>query len=437
MAASIIPVQFLRLKSPVLDFSRILETAVQKFQDTAMTEEFPRLLVATEFPPNAAGGGGAIVRQMLQGWPVEKLSWWSCLPEGDRGFGQQVAAHRVAAAPDRLRPNRRLARQKAWLMDTFWVPRATRHLRQTLTELRPEVVWVIPHAWSIAPLARVLPGAGIGFHVSVHDYPDLKNQVDSLGGDRCDRWLKGLEQLYAHATTRDAICQPMVDDLRRRTQAGGTVIRAGLEAKDFERLQTPVTADAGNPIRIAYAGTIHVPEVFAQFVAVLGKIRRQLPRPVRLDFFGNHSCRGFPWFDASWMTEHGNLPAQPLNEALRKCTWGFSPMAMTDEDPSYNRFSFPTKFVSYLTAGLPVLSLGQPASSILKMAAAYETGVCLTTVDETVLAGQLLAALNEPAPGAKYHPGLRRCAEAEFDGGRMRTTLHGFLKNSAFLSDSV
>jgi hypothetical protein len=45
-----------------------------------MTEKFPRLLVATEFSPNAAGGGPAVVRQMLKNWPAEKHRWQSCRP---------------------------------------------------------------------------------------------------------------------------------------------------------------------------------------------------------------------------------------------------------------------------------------------------------------------------------------------------------------------
>ena len=31
-----------------------------------MDSDFPKLLVATEFPPNAAGGGAAVLRQMLK-----------------------------------------------------------------------------------------------------------------------------------------------------------------------------------------------------------------------------------------------------------------------------------------------------------------------------------------------------------------------------------
>ena len=51
-----------------------------------MITKFPRLLVATEFPPNASGGGAAVVRQMLKDWPVDRLFWWSPLPDNDPMF---------------------------------------------------------------------------------------------------------------------------------------------------------------------------------------------------------------------------------------------------------------------------------------------------------------------------------------------------------------
>ena len=62
-----------------------------------------------------------------------------------------------------------------------------------------------------------------------------------------------------------------------------------------------------------------------------------------LDLFGAHSYANESWFDRSWMREHGDLPERELLNKLRACTWGLAPMALTDSDPRYNRFSFPTK----------------------------------------------------------------------------------------------
>jgi hypothetical protein len=389
-----------------------------------MNEHFPRLLVATEFSPNGSGGGAAIVRQMLKGWPVEKLFWWSCLPETNHCFGQKTAAHAVARIPARLYPQQRLRSQKSWLLENVWSPWAVRHFRKTLERLQPDVVWAIPHGWSIPPLARVLPSGPVGFHVSIHDYMDMQGYSARYGRARAKRLAKLADGIYASAVSRDAICHPMVDDLRARTGANGTVAHAGLEAEDFEFLKTGSEPEAGS-IRIAYAGSIQVASVFDIFVAALLKIRGQLPRPVTLEFYGDHSHRDRKWFDASWMTEHGNLPAAQLTAALKKCTWGFSPMDLTGDDPRYNRFSLPTKFVSYLAAGLPVITLGHPECSVVKMAAAYHVGVCVTTADVQQIGGQLAGALAEPEPGLKFRAGILRCAAAEFDAAKMRSVLRG------------
>lgn len=364
------------------------------------------------------------MRQMLRDWPVEKLSWWSCLPENDNRFGQRVSAHRVARIPSRLYPNTRLRWQKSWLLEHIWTSWAARHFRQTLAELRPEAVWVIPHAWAIPPLANQLPNCRTGFHVSIHDYMDSRAYKARFGRGRSRRLVEMTERLYSEATTRDAICEPMALDLQAQTgKKADLIVRAGLVKEDLERVQGEQKEPAAD-IRIAYAGTILVEDAFEIFVNVVSAIRERLPAPVRLELYGSHSYRDRKWFDARWMREGGNLTEQELSEALRGCTWGFLPMGLDDNDPRYNRFSLPTKFSSYLAAGLPVITLGHPESSVVKIARAYDVGVCLTAQGFDDLCAQLLAALAEPAPRQRFAREIQRCAIAEFDAVRMRRMLY-------------
>ncbi len=288
---------------------------------------------------------------------------------------------------------------------------------------KPEVVWNIPHCWSIPPIARVLPGANIGFHVSIHDYADVQAAVERFGAERSHQMAVMLNQLYAAATTRDAICEAMVEDLRKQTGRDGSIAHAGLEQEDFDYLsRTPEMP--GDAIRIAYAGTVVAAKAFAVFVKALGGIRSRLPRPLTLDFFGNDAYRSFGWFDPTWMKEHGNLPAQELSRSLKDCTWGFSPMELTDDNPRYNRSSLPAKFTSYLAASLPIITLGHPESTVIKMSTQYRVGLCLTGNDTEKLGTQILEALSEPDPKSKYRPEIRRCALEEFDARRMRAVLY-------------
>jgi len=395
-----------------------------------MPSTFPKLLVVTECSPNAAGGGAAVIRQMLREWPADRLFWWSCFPDRDRLFDRQVAAHRVARIPAKLYPSRRWCRTKTWWLEKIWLPWATGHFRNTLKILKPDAVWVIPHAWSIPPVTAVLPQSKIGFHVSLHDYADVRGNVIRFGAERCRRLAAMADQLYASAVTRDAICQPMLDDLRARTGRDGVVARAGLEQSDFDWLSAP-SEKRTEVVRIGYAGTILVENEFVLLVRALARIRPQLPQPVRLDFFGNHSYQSRGWFDAAWMQEHGNLAAAELAKALRQCTWGFAPMGLVDDDPRYNRFSLPTKFVSYLAAGLPIITLGHPESSVVRMATTHNVGLCLTTGNLEDVSAQLLPALSDPRPEITYADGIRRCAEMEFDTRRMRAALYDGLRQCA------
>lgn len=395
-----------------------------------MAANFPRLLVATEAWPNSPGGGVAIIRQMLKEWPTENLFWWSCFSGSDNIFGQKVASHRVATIPPKLYPNRRWREPKSMLLEWLWLPWAARHFADTLAGLKPDVVWVIPHCWAIPPLARKLPGRTTRFHVSIHDYMDIRGVIQKFG-DRRSRQMAGMaDKLYASATTRDAICAAMVDDLRARTGADGLINRAGLEQADFDYLA--VTSKRKDvPIRIAYAGTIIAEDTFALFAKSLAQIRARLPQPVTLDFFGDHSYRSRSWFDAGWMKEHGTLPARELSQALQECDWGVSPMKLTDDDPRYNRFSLPTKFVSYLAAGLPIITIGHPESTVMKMASQYAVGLSTSEADPEKLGRQLLESLSEPEPKKKYRAEILRCALAEFDARRMRAQLYdNFRKRS-------
>jgi hypothetical protein len=385
-----------------------------------------KLLVATEFPPNASGGGPAIVRQMLRGRPADELFWWSCLPDSDQRFGQIVARHFRATIPRKLLPHSRLTRTKSTLIDWFWRPFASTHLKKTIRQVQPDVTWAIPHNWSIPPLASGLPTSGVGFHVTVQDYVDVHRQQEKFGHTRCHQMAEEADRLYATATTRDATSHPMIEDLQRRTGAKATqMLHAGLESEDFDFLahKSSRVISSSAAIKIAYAGTILVEEVFGLFVSAIEEIRKSLPRRVELHIFGAHSYAQRSWFDPEWMMENGNLLEPELLKKLRDCDWGFAPMALDDDDPRYNRFSFPTKFISYLAAGLPIITLGHSESSLVRMARQYEVGLCTTAAIVEELASQLMTALSIKEPFGFYKPGIVRCATNEFDAERMRRNL--------------
>jgi len=387
-----------------------------------MNRSCPKLLVATEFPPNALGGGPAVVRQMLKGWPAERLVWWSCLPD-QQSCEFKVESHRIAYIPKKLYPHERLLRPKVWILHHLWSRWATRHLRVTVARHQPDVIWAIPHQWSILPLAKVLPTGRPGYHISVHDYPahHLEQKIGLKMTNRLDLLL---DHLYQKAASRDAICQEMATDLKQRTgRSAEEIFNSGVEPEDFAYLEQKRPRN-GATIKIAHAGTITAETTFVQLVQSLERVRKKLSRGVEMHLFGAHVYRDKSWFRAEWMIEHGNASEERLRMELRQCDWGVSPMELTSENPRYNRFSLPSKTVKYLAAGLPIIVLGHRDSTVIHLARRYSFGVNIEDNDPEIMEDLLLQRLGERDIWARYRDEILRCARSEFDATRMRTRLH-------------
>jgi hypothetical protein len=288
-------------------------------------------------------------------------------------------------------PARKWTRLKAWLMEHLWAPLAARSLRKTIDRVQPDVIWMIPHDFSIFPLEKILNDESriaddkkFRVHVTIQDFPDCHGHGRLWGEDRVRRMATMQEQIYAAADTADATSHPMLEELEHRTgKRGSQMLHQGLEPEDFALLenQEPRTKNEEQGlIRIAYAGTILCEREFAIFVNLLDSLNQPRTRnqfPIEFHFYGSHSYADRRWF-RPWMIEHGNLPERELVEALRECDWGFIPMSLHDDDPRYNRFSFPTKFITYLAAGLPPIVMGHPESSVMKMAEKYDVGLRMT-----------------------------------------------------------
>ena len=392
-----------------------------------MRREFPRLLVATEFPPNASGGGPAVVRQMLRGWPTEKLFWWSCRPDQDQRSRQEVASHFIAHIPERLYPQRRLTRLKAGLLRNGWTSWASARFKAAARECQPAVIWAIPHQWSIPPLAKILRAGGTPYHISIHDYPDTRNAEEKLGKKTTAQMLAQLERLYREANSRDVISNEMAADMQTRTgRAAENILHAGLEGADFSYLKLKAYAPR-DAIKIAYAGTIVAEQSFLLLLESLARIRPRLTKPIELHFFGAHSYREAPWFRKEWMTEHGDLDGSELRTVLREFDWGLAPMEVTDENPRYNRYSLPTKIVSYLAAGLGMICSGHRESTVSCLARKYSLGVAFDDSNLEMIDDSLVNALSQTDVWSRYRSEITRCATNEFDADAMRARLFASL----------
>ena len=392
----------------------------------------PKILVVTQFGPNASGGGPAVIRQALKDYEPSRVGWWSCSPDESAVFNFRAGFEAGFPIPRKLSPYKRAVVVKGWLLEHLWSPMACGNLEGARQAWQPDLLWVIPHMWSIFPVSSFLRKhwGQVPYHVTMQDYMDMSANIPILGRARGQRLATLAYDLYAKSNSQDATSPGMLEDLQRVTgRAGSQMLHLGLEPEDFAYLRAPVDSDE-KVVRVAYAGTIQVPDVFRSVVNVFARINaRGGPPRIVIDFFGSHSYSDQSWFRPDWMHEHGNKDEQSLRLALRECSIGFAPMVLQDDD-RYNRFSFPTKFISYLAAGLPVVAVGHPDSSVVRMAREYGTGFCWEHPDLDAMAQPFSAWLDSGNLKVRHAPNILSCARAHFDAAQMRSRLYACFRNS-------
>lgn len=388
-------------------------------------QDFKVLLTAI-FPPGSAGGDWVLLKHLLRDFDWNRLSWWSMFgAANDRAttLGDRLS---LFNAPGRLVPNKRWRRTKGFLFESFVVPRAAEHLRDFIRREKPDLLWLMSFGWSIPVLHRVVPTLGIPWHFSMHDMPDIAPGGKSGDPRRAARFLRMQQELYAGAASRNVVCEAMGVEMERTTGIKPDMeLRCSVEPEALEALRAPyVPPEKPSAIRIGYAGTIIAEDTFALFVSALQKIRGELPVPVEIHLFSAHSYKDRPWFDATLIIDHGHLSHGDLQKPYGECTWGLAIMHMNDDDPRYNRFSFPCKFTQTLASGLPLICLGHAQSSLMKMAGKYRFGPQFTEPDVGSIADSLRHSLADFSHLGEYRRECLRCAESEFNAENFRQSLY-------------
>jgi glycosyltransferase involved in cell wall biosynthesis len=386
-----------------------------------------KLLVATDFNPGSTGGGPTVVRQMLKGFRNKgnKVFWWSCrsLNPNDEVFS--VDGYASAPIHPKLMPAKRATRLKAFILYYLWIHYASYSLNKTIKLFKPDCIWAIPHDWSILPIYNSLvkkTGLKSPFHTTIQDYPDVHGNVSRWGVSISKDIVKKQLAIYGKANSNDATSHPMLDDLFSLTgRKGFQMIHEGLEKNDFERINILKKRD-NQIVRLAFVGTILTEPEFEIFIAGL-RLAGSQDSKLSLEFWSGFSYKSKSWFDSRWMKEHGNVNRDTMVAQISACDWGVITMPFDNDMLRYSKYSFPTKFISYLAAGIPPIILGRKDSAVMKMADQFDLGLRLVSRDACSIAAKLQDEIWQRNSNEFYHKKILECAHKYFDANFMRNNL--------------
>jgi hypothetical protein len=394
-------------------------------QKPAAPGRYPKVLFVHDYRPDSLVIAD-LIRQLLRGFPPDKLEWWSCrrtglYPKPDLQAGK---LHEYLIT-EKLVPHIRLTALKCLLVENVWAPRAARHLERVIAEAKPDLVTALLYGWSVPVLARVRWPADQRLHLSLWDFPDTNGMKRVLGESRSRRFVSMIHRLVRRANSFDAISPGMLAELRTQTgRQDGLLVHSGFEAHHLAALENaPADPEQDGVIRLAFVGTIISVAGFMELLAALKTVRLQTTKKVVLEFFGGRNYRSRSWFEPDWMAEHGMFTDEGLVEALRRCAWGIVVMDPPGEDLRYSRFSFPNKVGTYLSAGVPLLGFGHAASSLAQIMQEYRLGRFTSATGRGELEKFLVETLRLTSPRESFHADILQCARTEFNTVAIRTRL--------------
>ena len=398
-------------------------TALERFRD-----DRPLVLV-TEYPPDAGGGGAVILRGLLGPGDRAKVVWLSLSKAGADAAPGFLAAELLKSGSAGRRVD---GRRSLWLDSTRHAGRVADEIASTARRFHAGALWLVLHGAVVPAAARVAarPGA-LPYHATVHDDP-----VGQVGGSRKYRLLTPWYQRAFAASLKgarsvDTICPGMADRYRDRYGVDSVVVHRGTVGP----VGPSPAYDPARGLRVGIIGSIYD---YAMIPA--------LARAVKIAA-GRAGTRGAVVVVGRGVGDRlrdemgsavdvevtGHLDEPEAVERLRGCFLLYANYPFAGRHALFRRTSFPTKVSTYALAARPLLVHAPADSSLLGLTVGTPPGYATHwgSLAEGEGAALLLGLWNDPSAFASAHDAAEAVRSRYYDLERNRSALFDALNGLA------
>ena len=366
-------------------------------------------MLVQPFGLGGSGGGARILRSLVAGRRGEFVSVATGTdPPPATTLGEE------AHLPARPRLGRvdstRLGRWADWAARAAARRGFRRRLGELVARRRPSAVHAIAHESDFYDAFLVSRAAGVPYTLTVHDDPAYGHR----GHPGRRGFERALARAWREANRRIVICQDMGVDYQRRF--GGRPFDVVTDSVDLPPLACRRAAPSGR--RVYFMGSLHLSyrrnfEALSAGAAELSA--REPDLDVTLVSRGSQPpvAAGGETFDVRcWGTE------ADVADDLASADLLYLPIPFEPEFEAFARLSLPTKLVTYLGSGLPILYHGPAYSSSSRLLAEFDAAIQVhSTRPEDVAAAlsSATAARREAVAEAAL-----RLARKRFDAASLR-----------------
>jgi hypothetical protein len=347
-----------------------------------------RVLFVQPFGIGGPGGGARILRTLIGAAPLDALS--ICTSPEPPPSTDVVEERHVPGRPALGRLERTRIAPALTALEPIAARSLTREVRDAAVEVHAEAVHAIPHSLDFWQAHRASRDLGLPYLLSVHD--DLRY---ALRGSPVRRLaLRRLGEAWRAADARYVITPQLgAEYARRYGDRPFSVVTDGLE-RIAERAPEPNDAT----LHVYFMGAYHTAyrDNFAALLEALERVRAiARAREVSLTWRGG----GLPYAHESGvpMEVRGFGTEDALRREVAAADLLYLPLPFGRAHGDFVRFSLPTKLVTYLGTGRPILYHGPGQSVAARLLIEHDAAI----VVDSPAPEQLVEALGRRMPEAR------------------------------------
>jgi hypothetical protein len=376
------------------------------------------LLLLTEFPADAQGGGAVLLRSLIPESERDKILWVSFEPPST--FNEAASENAL-----QLKTPRKV-RGLAWVLG-----RRSRQVREVYGELlqvakarNVRAIWIVPHGHTVPLAALAATGREYPMHLTVHDDPPFANTLRSRRAFLSTFAVESdFKRSLIGAKSIDVICQPMADRYKRRYGVHCAIAHRAMEPSVIQPSPSYDFAQRGLIIGIlgntynyqtlpvlAKAGMLAAKRLNTHAtIRALGRSRAEILKSLER-----------PGFKVELL---GHVDEAAAVEQLKGCFLVYLNYPFSRLTRVLRQTSFPTKLSTYIMASRPILLHAPSDSSTAELATMSPFVVPWHNCDVEAGADLIYAACQDPLMSQSFHADAERVRAKYYDSGTNRQTL--------------
>jgi hypothetical protein len=340
-----------------------------------------KILFISPYAFNKINGGSVLFNKLFKEIKLGQLDWFICsdrLHNSNFDFNFSNIYQNYNILFDNSYINS-LARKYYWIGSFFYYFKYKhfakfihRKLFNKIIQNDIDFLWIYLSHSSISSSAEVIRGIKLKYHLSIQD--DVHTHLPFFES-------KDLEEDYKYLIENASSIDFISDNMRRYYEKVYNVKAKATTFLIADKVEVALPIINENIQKIGFAGNVWCADNFICILENIKKYNNEFETKIKFVVYTDEGAHSFFNSYKDIVDLNGMIPYENLISELQKCDLLYLPMTFTTDGFITNQTSFPSKILTYLNAGIPLLNHSPVESVSHEFIMSMQIGYSITTCE--------------------------------------------------------